>query len=256
MKLRVLPYKTASVSAKKLAEAIGAKRIKLEDSDYRYSDGDLVINWGNGGHRGFPGMLNSPDAVCLSINKRAFFKTLAYRGVARYLPKFWTNGEDIPADQFPVLARTTVEGARGEGAVVANTPDDLPSGAPLVTKLFPKTREYRIHLGRRPNGTVSIIGKLTLLRYNDYEPAVVQNAANGYFHSEQNQQAIPLPVLTAAEAVFQATGLDFCAMDIGYDSTTDTAQVFETNTAPAIEHNTVLEGYKSFFALYSEGAAT
>src|SRR6478735_811626 len=169
MKLRVLPYSPKSASAKKLAEAIDAKRIRLEGSDYEYTDGDLVINWGNGGHRGYPGMLNNPSAVCLSINKLSFFKTLASRGVGHLIPRFWTRGETIPADQFPVIARTKVEGARGEGAVLARSQDDMPGDPPLTTKLFPKTREYRIHLGRTPGGQVSIIGKLTLLRYNGYD---------------------------------------------------------------------------------------
>ena len=43
----IYPYKTGSNSAKLLSNAVGAKRIKLENSLFKGSPEKRVVNWGN-----------------------------------------------------------------------------------------------------------------------------------------------------------------------------------------------------------------
>lgn len=252
-RIRVLPYSSASASAKIIAEVVGGKRIRLENSDYEFSPGDLVINWGNGWGRDFPGQLNPRSAVNTAINKQTFFCRLRSCGVSpAYYPRFWVSGDEIPVEAFPVIARTDTEDARGESAHFVESPDLLPGDWKLASEFLPKTREYRIHVGRTPSGESVGLAALWLLRYNHCAPAPIQNYKNGYFHSKIEPEAVPGPVLQAATEVFPCLGLDFCALDIGYNDETGVAKVFEANTAPCIEHEHVRKGYKKFFELFQK----
>ena len=43
-RIRILPYRQGSKSAKALAEALGGKVLKLENSSFIPREGDLIIN--------------------------------------------------------------------------------------------------------------------------------------------------------------------------------------------------------------------
>ena len=81
----VLPYKSGSKGAKHLAQALGVKRIKRENSSYRPKERHVVINWGCGsgnipvrvaGVR----FINKPIAVARASNKALCFnKEVTYQ---------------------------------------------------------------------------------------------------------------------------------------------------------------------------------
>src|SRR5687767_6197065 len=140
----VYPYRFASEGAKMLAEGLEGQRIKLEGSRYEHRDGDVIINWGNGDNTRFPDALNADVNVC--INKKLFFQRMQGHNI---VPPFaFSKDEAARHLSFPIICRTTTEGADGQGIVIATTFDQLVS-APLYTQLMPKTAEYRVHMGRQ-----------------------------------------------------------------------------------------------------------
>lgn len=123
---KIFPYKIGSASAKKLKEELDGLFIKLKNSNYRYRDGHIVINWGNS-HR--PAvlegvdMLNEPEAVAIATNKLTALEELADNGVATApftteieIAEEWLSGGE------KVFVRNELNGHSGAGIeVVFNT---------------------------------------------------------------------------------------------------------------------------------------
>ena len=154
MRIRVLPYKSYSSSAKALSRALGGKRLRLQNSRFKARTGDVIINWGNSRGCTIPRFLgvptcryiNSHDDIARVANKLTFFN-LMEEADAPLIPPFWTEREEIPDEAFPVVCRTVLNGHSGSGIVLAGSRDDLVD-APLYVQYVPKKDEYRIHVGR------------------------------------------------------------------------------------------------------------
>ncbi len=75
-KVRILPYRQGSKSAKALAEALGGRVLKLEGSKFKPKVGDTIINWGYA-QEGYPfgpaGFINDPSDIKSASNKLNFF---------------------------------------------------------------------------------------------------------------------------------------------------------------------------------------
>lgn len=153
----VYPWKMASEGAKMLADALGGKRIRLEGSDYTPRADDVIVNWGNGNSRfrTLPEgciMLNPDPNICISKTK--FFERMQGHNI---VPPFaFSRDEALRHLSFPIICRTTTEGADGQGIVIANDAGQLVH-ASLYTQLMEKVAEYRVHMGRMPDGTVELI---------------------------------------------------------------------------------------------------
>lgn len=154
----VYPWKMASEGAIMLADALGGLRIRLEGSTYEPAADDVIVNWGNGHNRRFRTLpegaifLNPDVNVCIS--KTLFFSRMQGHNI---VPPFaMSKDEALRHLTFPILCRTTTEGADGAGCVIANNADELVE-APLYTQLMEKIGEYRVHMGRLPDGTVELI---------------------------------------------------------------------------------------------------
>lgn len=258
---RVLPYKKGSRSAKALATALGGKVLKLEGSTFKPKHGDLIINWGNSnGYISPPCPINCSGGcgICdphvlnwcgldLISNKWKFFEAFNNTGV---LPEHWTNKEDIPNEAFPIVCRTILSGHSGAGIHIAHCRDDLVD-CQLFVKYEKKKDEYRVHLGKLPDGGTTVISLQRKARRTDCENPnwQVRNHANGFVYVREGVNP-PTCVLDNAKAVFEATGLDFGAVDVIWNETQERAWVLEINSAPGLEGQTV-EDYASFFRLHS-----
>lgn len=123
-RLVLYPYKLASESARKLADALYVKRVR-PDGRYRYRRGDLIINWGNSHNPVWysdiaeQNIINKPANVRLAANKIETFQTLAEAEVPTldftldsYVAQEWLN------DGEGVYIRNTVTGHSGEGITV------------------------------------------------------------------------------------------------------------------------------------------
>lgn len=249
MRIRVVPYKAASRSAKALSEALGGKRLKLSGSTFNPRLGDVIINWGNS--QGYPvprvlnipvcHYLNRPEDLEGASNKLSFFETVKEKH-PEIIPEYWTNPEEIPDSAFPIVCRTLLNSHSGRGIVLANTRDEL-VGAPLYVKYLKKKEEYRVHcIANQLDGEAKTFLVQRKARRNDCENPnwQVRNHANGFVFV-RNDVNPPACVKEVALQAFLATGLDFGAVDVIWNEHTDKAHVLEVNTAPGLEGSTVTD---------------
>lgn len=256
MSIKILPYRSGSRSARALSEALDCKILKLEGSRWRprRGRGDCIINWGNTSldmerYRDAR-ILNRPLDIQSCSNKLSFFNNTP-EGVLQYVPEYWTDHNAIPVDAFAsggVVCRTVLAGHSGEGIVIALSRDELVP-APLYTKYIKKSQEYRIHMGRGPDGQSIIISSQRKARNrsipDDQVNWQVRNHSNGFVFVRDNVNP-PSCVIEACKQVFDVTGLDFGAVDVVYNERSDRAYVLEINTAPGLEGTTV-DDYVQFF---------
>lgn len=240
-RIRIIPYKQGSKSAKALADAIGGKVLKLEGSKYKYKKGDMLINWGSSNNK-FDTAFNSAEAVATASNKLKFFQKMD----PAIIPKFWTNKEDIPDDAYPIVCRTVLSGHSGAGIVIADTREQLVE-APLYVKYIKKMDEYRVHLGEPAlDDEPIVIATQRKARRLDVENPdwKVRNHENGFIYARDREP--PYQVIDAAKTAFYHSELTFGAFDVLWNEREQKAYVLEVNTAPGLEGQTV-EDYVNFF---------
>ena len=247
-RIRILPYRQGSRSARALADAIGGRVLRLEGSRYFQRHNDLIINWGN--TRNYdPEMivdvLNEPHVIRNASNKLTFFNLVAGTN-PDIIPPFWTDRNAIPETSYPIVCRTVLAGHSGDGIVIANTLDELVN-APLYVKYIPKQQEYRIHVGKLPNNEYTIISAQRKARRDGFENPnwQVRNHANGFVFVRGDINP-PEAVFNCAKQALACTGLDFGAVDVIWNDRQQRAYVLEVNTAPGLEGQTVTD-YVSFF---------
>lgn len=248
-RIRILPYKQGSKSAKALADALGGKVLKLVGSKFRPRAGDICINWGSTQeykpeYLRYEGFYNLPCNVKAASNKLKFFQ-LMKEDNAEIIPEFWTNPDDIPDEAFPVVCRTVLAGHSGAGIVIADDRGGLVV-APLYTKYIKKKDEYRVHCGKQGEEFVVISLQRKARREGFEEPNwQVRNHSNGFVFVRGDVNP-PAPVIESAFQALRATGLDFGAVDVIWNDKSKRAYVLEINTAPGLEGQTV-QDYANFF---------
>jgi hypothetical protein len=255
MKFMIFPYTQNSESATALAADLGGKRILRQGSSYEYNPDDVVINWGASDCPAKYKALNADIKGVL--DKLSFFKRLAGKGLT---PEFATSMQGAQALGYPVFCRTQIKGRDGAGIVVADKNSDLVQ-APLYVKGIDKTSEYRIHIGRLPDGghhTIGVQKKRKLAQTVEMTNIPADNrvwcgdttsfvwTVNGF------PVTAPSSVMLAVDNAFDYfPELTFGAFDVIYDSSTGRAYVIEINSAPMATPLTT-KAYGDFFRLYSQ----
>lgn len=247
-RIRLYSYNQGSRSAATIARALGGRVLRREGSTFRRRPNDLVINWGATTVPLELGrVLNLQHEVATAANKLLFFQHMP-EGIT---PEYWTDAADIPEQAFRegaiVVCRTVLNGHSGRGIHLARSRADLVA-APLYVAYVKKQEEYRIHVGRLPNGDTSIISIQRKARRADAAVDVnwqIRNHANGFVFV-RNDVHPPEDVLRVARASFEATGLDFGAVDVIWNERQQRAYALEINTAPGCEGQTVTD-YTAFF---------
>lgn len=232
-----------SDGARNLAEALGIRRIR-SDGNYVARRTDTIINWGNST---LPNRLlgvdtlNHPLRVHRSSNKLLFFQDMASAGNGAPRVPEWTTDRAVAATWFQrprpdnsrVVCRTLLTSHSGRGIIIAQSENDLVA-APLYTRYVKKQAEYRVHILRG-----RIIDVQRKIRDPDRTPTdwQVRSHANGFIFV-RNDVELPDDAATQSLAAFQASGLDFGAVDIIVDRN-EQAYVLEINTAPGLTGTTV-----------------
>ena len=118
--------------------------------------------------------------------------------------------------------------------------------APLYVQYVKKKKEFRIHIGKLPNGAYKIIAEQQKVKKSGQDPVDwrIRSHANGFVFQRQGIE-VPSIVRHAAMRCLEATGLDFGAIDIIYTAG-GKAFVLEVNTAPGLKGQTV-QDYANFF---------
>lgn len=250
----IYAWNEASKSAKALADALPARRIKHQNSRYQGRPDKTVINYGASQ---VPDevlrsrIINPPQAVAVATNKRSCLQALSGVPGVRTV-EFTTEPAkvlDWLADGEEVIARTILRGHSAEGLVIID-PDDPNIGeilkAPLFTKYKKKKAEYRIHVA---GGEVFDIQQKKLrTEWDDGTPVNreevdfrIRNHANGFVFCRENINCPEEAQANAVQAVV-SIGLDFGAVDVIWNEHENRSYVLEINTAPGLE-GTTIESY-------------
>lgn len=290
MAIRINRTRKTSPTARNLAASLtttvpNTKRLKLENSTWRGTPTDLLINWGSTQlHTTNAFVLNPPTAIANSVNKLTTFGYLreARVSVPRVIPTS-TSYEVISAIAEEVyhenvdtlLLRTTATGHGGEGIHVltsirtllldgddledlddyyslfenylTNDPywSDVIRRTKFVSTYFKARDEFRVHVFL--NSVIHTQRKG--LRTDDQRPEnpnfFVRNHENGFVF-QINDITIPPHVLEASVRAVDALGLHFGAVDVRYNQEHNTYCILEVNSAPALT-GTTLEKYTEAF---------
>lgn len=250
----IQPYKMGSKSSKVLAEALGCRRIHVDRNTYQGYPNHIVINWGS--RKVIQGTTNSHLILndITSINN-ASNKIRSFELFKQYeVPTLEFTTDPREAQQWLgdsiVFARTLLTASGGKGIVVQHpNNDETIVQAPLYTKNFEKTREYRAHVVK---GRVILIQqkRLKSSENRDGEPdEYLWNHDIGQRIFVRNNVELTTTLkskikLISIKAV-EALGLDFGAVDIGYKDD-GSIIVFEVNTACGLEGSTIEDYRKAF----------
>jgi glutathione synthase/RimK-type ligase-like ATP-grasp enzyme len=242
MKIRFEPYKLKSKSCRAIADHLGVLRTTPRQVR-RHGDFDVIINWGSSQRR-FPNAryINDPEAVEHASDKKASFKAFTCTGVP--CPD-WTTDAAVASqwreDGLVIVARVLLRANQGRGIVISSIENGIPlPAAPLYTVYNKKAEEYRVHVMA---GEVIDVAQKKKKREVDNEEVdyQIRSYDNGWVFCRDGVDC-PQPVRDAAVAAVSCLGLDFGAVDVGWNLKRESAFVFEVNTAPGIE-GTTLERY-------------
>lgn len=242
-KIKILPYKGYSKSAKALKLALGKRRALIKRNTTSAIPGSLILNWGNS-NPGFDysrsRVINNPRNVATAINKLTALTVMRSAGVS--VPDFTTDiavAREWIEGTFKVVCRKLLSAHSGRGASIASTSEEVVP-APLYTKFIRKTKEFRVHVF---NGRViDYVQKKArserdeLPGYNRY----IRSYNNGWIMS-RTDITVSEPVKAEAIKAVAALGLDFGAVDIVLQDKKGvlTPFVLEVNTAIGLEGQTV-----------------
>lgn len=246
MSLKIFPYKSSSVSAKRLARALGVLRVT---PTYNARRNDVIVNWGNSAPPHFRWMeqdLNKPQAIALASNKLNTF--LEYRNKSFVHVPDWTT-DPSEAQQFlnqgiKVYCRRTLMGHSGRGIVICEKGDKLPI-APLYTFHTKHKHEYRVHVFKDKVIDVQMKRK----RNGSLGGSGIRNYSNGWVYARAEIAPSEELLLSSIQAV-KLLGLDFGAVDIGHRLIDNKFFVFEVNTAPGLEGTTLDKYQKTIYNYY------
>lgn len=238
----IYPYNMGSGSAKALADILHTKRV-YADGNYYHRARHLVVNWGNSTtpfwYNQNRNLLNKPTAVKKACNKLETLIQLDLADVS--IPQYATSLEEAHSwlDQSIVVCRTTLTGHSGQGIVLAECSEQLVD-APLYTRHIRHKREFRVHVFKG-----SVIDFSEKKRRSETDSVtLVRNHDNGWIYARE-EVVLPTAVKEEAIKAVQALGLDFGAVDVGYRTTESKAFVFEVNTSPGLEGQTLVNYAKA-----------
>lgn len=271
-----------SLAARRLATTLGSRRWR-DDLPERYTRrrpyfrgnrSPMVVNWGSTIHPHWlddprfkltPTWVNRAEAVGGAINKLEFFRLLA--GVDGVPLLKWTadKGEAVKwftkKDCGGAVARTKLTGSAGQGIVLSKNAEGLPD-APLYTRLYPKTHEFRVHMF---NGQmIDLTQKKLKGGPSDNADRFVRSLDNGWVHAHGELDLAPedhAALATACALALDKLTLVFGACDvlaILEPPDADTKRrlksfvICEINTGPGLENTKTIEAYSKAILGYRE----
>src|SRR3990167_5792914 len=234
----IYPWKTKSLGASALSEALDIYRLLREGSKFEGGPDKTVINWGSSE---LPDevrkckVLNSEESVSTASDKLRFFQKI--KNYAR-IPRFTTQLHEAirwSRDGDTVVARTKLTARSGAGIVFFDGNTDEFVKAPLYTLYIKKKEEFRIHIAF---GNIIDLQKKVLRKNDDEGIAIdpqsvdwrIRSHKNGFIFIK-NDIFIPEDVKTQAMQAYVASELDFGAVDVIFNESQQQAYVLEINTA-------------------------
>lgn len=236
MKIRIQAYKPRSISARTISRTLGVL-LASERQVRKHGQFDHIINWGSSQRICEARYFNSPEAVRAACNKQTALAILAEAEVPTI---DFTSSKDVATNWLAangtVVSRALRSGNGGRGVVVhtADSETDLPT-VPLYTLYKKKKDEYRVHVFR--GEVIDVQQKRVRQDFPDPD-FKIRSYSNGWVFCRDDVHC-PASVTRASIAACDALGLDFGAVDVGYNAHYDVPAVYEVNTAPGIENSTI-----------------
>lgn len=227
-------------------------------------EGSVIVNFGAGAlpfpERRDLRILNSPHDVAKSANKLRTFELLKAAGVAT---PHWTvarSAAQVWIDKkHKVLCRLNLSSSGGRGIHIA-VPMAERKGerselrdAPLYTRYFPKTHEFRVHV---VDGKAVDLTEKKLrhdLKDKRGQSSVIRSHDNGWVHAHDDLSISDnrdvATIRDLGERAIRAIGLDFgCAdilacLDSNVPRRLTKSVVCEVNSAPGIENEATKNAY-------------
>jgi glutathione synthase/RimK-type ligase-like ATP-grasp enzyme len=206
--------------------------------DYHPRSNHIIINWGNSSHPSWykqnQKWINKPVKVALATNKLWTFEQLKQANIPT---PDWTTSKETAQQWINegkiVFGRELLTGHSGQGIVLMqNSMPNIP--CPLYTKYTKCKEEYRVHVIN--NQVIDFVMKK---KRNGVQANPHIRSHNYGWIFARGEVTLPDKVKEAAIGAIQALGLDFGAIDIGYNVYKDKAFVYEVNTAPGLESTTL-----------------
>lgn len=253
MKLKVLPYKAGSQSARELVRSLSPKAVMKRQTTPLVGK-KIVLNWGHSNplfNTTGATILNSPSAVAVASNKLKALVKMKAEGVN--VPDFTTDinvARTWIEEERIVLCRTLLRANSGKGIVIAKELDDLVS-APLYVKYVRKEKEYRLHVFR--GQVIDVIEKRRRSGFqeNNNYSKYIRSCDAGWVFCRDNV-TVSEDARAQALAAVSTLGLDFGAVDIVINKKDNKAVVLEVNTAPGLTGTTVTR-YKDAISAWMRG---
>jgi glutathione synthase/RimK-type ligase-like ATP-grasp enzyme len=230
-----------SEGGKRLAEALGVKRLRHTGSTYVPKQGDVVINWGAVKLPSFHPATVVNEDVSVSSNKLSFFKAMPEGitpawSVSKAGPLWWIEQQGRKA-----VCRTVLNGSGGKGIVIAKTASEIVD-APLYVEYVNKKDEYRVHVMK---GKVIDLQKKARKLSVENPNWEVRNLAGGFIY-KRHDISPPKQVLDVALECMKHLPLTFGAVDVIWNAEQERAYVLEVNSAPGLEGQTVTNYANAF----------
>ena len=230
MKIRIVPYKKGSKSARILAEKLSAllgyKVFRGWPKSNRRN-----ISWGSTLWKPDTEWVNDPLKVNDARSKTKTFGIL--EGVCPIPP--WTVSKEVAtrwlSEGKTVLARSET-GQAGSGIRVCTDSNDVPDAA-FYSLYIKKKKEFRVHVF---NGEVIAVYEKRRKVGKQADP-LVRSHNRGWVFCKQNITE-PDGLRDHAIAAVKALGLDFGGVDIIWNQKQNQCYVLEVNTAPGFSPQT------------------
>lgn len=252
-----------SRGARILSQACKGRRVgvkKVIEKDHKKL---LVVNWGSSERPPwlYGRMLNKPEAVSVAVHKTACLEVLTKHKVPcleyttdQKVAKAWGEKERV-------IARTILTGHSGNGIVVVEPGQEIPS-ARLFTRYYPKTHEFRVHVF---GGKV-----IDFAQKKSRQDAVVNRTVrthdNGWVYAHEEIVLTPADrdaIEVSCTNAIKHLGLDFGAVDVlarlrqkpdkeGNRRLLD-FRIAEVNTAPGLENTVTINAYSTAIKEISNG---
>ena len=242
----IYPYKMASQSAKKLAQALAAKRV-FPQRKFKPKPNHVIINWGNPrepkwadvrGSMPYGGWKNNQISSRIAQDKLATFRMFKEKGIS--IPEWTTDrkvAEKWARSGLMVVCRKYLNAHSGKGIVLASGSDQIVD-APLYVKYKKKKKEFRVHVFNGEVIDVQQKRRANGAKEEENYSSYIRSHGNGWiFAREDISEPEELRIL-AIKSV-KILGLDFGAVDIVWNESENKCYCLEINTAPGLEGATV-----------------
>ena len=223
----IYPFRYECDNAIMLRNRLKGQRIKLQDSQYKYKKGDVIVNWGNSKCPSYPTIVNHPRSVGFAVDKLVAFDILRNSHLPtvsitrnRAVAQMWLE------QNFLVLGRSKIKGNNGQGIEFfdgKNCPN-----AKFYTKYLQDCNEYRVNVYKNEIISVRVKERDPKLPKEDNP---IRSGNNGYFFKPA--KTVQEPVVEVAKEAIAALGLDFGGVDVL--ETINNVYILEINTAPELQ---------------------